>query len=460
MTMTEHSTAAGSERKGFVLGETDSIWFKLTPLLRDPTNPMQTLLRMSEKYGSALAFDIGEERVVFLAEPEHFKRVLVTHENHYEKYFDGLKPIFGKSMITIDGALWQRIRTPQQPAFHPAMFEEYLPYLLRSLRGKAERWAGLARSGETIEMVEETWTLAADMVCQALFDRQMPFNPHFVFGMVKAYTNVNNHRSIRAKKLAGASLDERELKTERAMYEWGAVPDKVMGADVIDRRSKTLLSMLQAAEADPTFPEFDHQQVIDEMKQYLWAGTETTALTLAWCLYLLSQHPEVAQKVRDEAQRVCGDGEPNWEQAQNLSYTRMVIQETMRLYPPIWGLIRRCAKPDEIDGVKIEPGNVVVMCAYIAHHSPKYWDEPEAFRPERFSPERMKARAKYSYLPFGGGKRSCIGGALSQLENGLALAMLFRRFEPEYLGPVPAQIDPTVTLTPKSLPFRIHERAA
>ena len=451
--MTAHDT------KAYSLGETDSIWHKLTPLLKDPVNPMQTLLKMSEKYGGALAFNMGNERLVFLAEPEHFKHVLVTKEPSYVKYFDGLKPIFGNSMITIDGALWQRIRVPQQAAFHPNMFEEYLPHLLKSLRSKADRWAGLAKSGETIEMVEETWTLAADMVCQALFDRQMPFNPHFVFGMVKAYTNVLNHKSIRNKKMEeGADVDLSDEKAHKAMYEWGSIPDRVVDAADVDQRDKTLLTMLKQAEADPSFPEFNHQQVIDEMKQYLWAGTETTALTLAWCLYLLSQNPEVAAKVRAEALAVCGSGEPTWEQAQNLTYIRMVIQETMRLYPPIWGLIRRCAVADEVGGVKVNPGDVVVMCAYVAHHSEKYWEEPEKFIPERFSPERAKARAKYSYLPFGGGKRACIGGALSQLENGLALAMLYRRFEPEYLGEVPARINPTVTLTPASLKFRIRER--
>ncbi len=443
----------------FALGDSDSIWFKLQPLLKDAGDPMHTLVRMSAKYGGVIPLNMGQERVVFLSEPEHFKRVLVTHEPHYIKYFDGLKPIFGQSMITIDGALWQKIRVPQQAAFHPGMFEEYLPFLLKSLRNKSERWDKLAASGETVEMVEETWTLAADMVCQALFDREMPFNPHFVFGMVKAYTDVNNHKTIRdMKQEAGDELDLTGNKTHRAMHEWGSVPDQVMGATVLDQRSKTLLTMLKAAEADPAFPEFDHQQVVDEMKQYLWAGTETTALTLAWCLYLLTQHPEVAQKVREEAQAVCGDGEPTWAQAQNLTYIRMVIQETMRLYPPIWGLIRRCTKADEIDGVAINPGDVIVLGAYIAHHNAKYWEDPEAFIPERFSPDRMKSRAKYSYLPFGGGKRACIGGALSQLENALALAMLYRRFEPEYLGEVPAKVQPTVTLTPKSLPFRIKRR--
>lgn len=440
---------------GHVLGEEQSIWFALQPLLKDPVAPMDTLLRMTQKYGGAIPFNIKSQRVIFLSDVEHFKRVLVTNADNYIKYFDGLRPIFGKSMITIDGALWQKIRRPQQAAFHPGKFEEYLPHLLKSLRNKEARWDQLAESGDEIEMVEETWTLAADMVCQALFDREMPFNPHFVFGMVKAYTNVMNHKAIRKKVVAGEDIDYGEEKAGQAMKAWADIPPQVLDAPIIDNRENTLLTMLLEAEQDPEFPEFDRQQVIDEMKQYLWAGTETTALTLAWCLYLLDQHPDVKEKVRAEAREVCGDGEPDWEQAQKLVYTRRVIQETMRLYPPIWAFIRTAAEDDEIDGIEIKAGDSVVMCSYAVHHDPKYWTDPEKFNPDRFAPDRMKARAKYSYLPFAAGKRACIGGALSQLENSLALAQLLRKFDAEYIGEVPARIQPTVTLTPAGLNFRI-----
>lgn len=441
------------------LGGQDSVWFKLTPLLKDTDDPMGTLMRMAKKYGGAIPLTMQDQRIIFLTNPDHFKHVLVSKTENYVKYFKGLKPIFGNSMITIDGALWQKIRTPQQAAFHPAKFEEYHPYLLAALRNKTDRWNGLAESGEPVEMVEETWTLAADMICRALFDREMPFNPHFVFGMVKAYTNVKNHKIIRSKQLGGQMVDLTQEKAGQAMKAWGEVPEAVIGADPVDHRMGTLLTMLQEAEADPDFPDFDHQQVIDEMKQYLWAGTETTALTLAWCLYLLSQNPQVKEKIRSEAYEVCGDGEPNWEQAQKLSYTKMVIQETMRIYPPIWSFIRTAANDDEIGGVKVNAGDTIVMYAYAAHHNPEFWSDPEEFRPERFSPDRMKKRIKYSYLPFGAGRRSCIGGALSQLENSLALAQLLRKFEPEYVGEVPARISPTVTLTPgaDTLKFRIHK---
>lgn len=450
-------TQAHSHSTAYSLGEAESVWFKLALLLKDPDNPMQMLLRMSKKYGGIIPINLKGQRIVFLSDVDHFKHVLVKNIDNYEKYFDGLKPIFGKSMITIDGALWQKIRRPQQAAFHPAKFEEYFPYLIDAIDMKLDRWSALADSGEEIEMVEETWTLAADMVCRALFDREMPFNPHFIYGAVKAYTNVMNHKSIRLKKVSGELVEIGEEDAGKAMETWGSVPDSVLNAKSIENRSSTLLSMLLEAKADPEFPEFDHQQVVDEMKQYLWAGTETTALTLAWCLYSLSQYPEIAENVRKEAYEICGDRAPNWDEVQHLSYTRHVIQETMRIYPPVWALIRVAAEDDEIDGHKINAGDNVVMCSYAVHHNEEYWTNPEKFDPERFSPDRMKKRAKLSYLPFGAGKRACIGGALSQIENVLALVQLLRRFQPEYLGEVPAKINPTVTLTPKGLPFRIKK---
>jgi enediyne biosynthesis protein E7 len=439
------------------LGEEQSIWFKLTPLLSQE-NPMQVLMALSDKYGGVVPINLKNHRIVLLSEPAHAQRVLVDNADNYIKYFDGLRPIFGKSMITVDGALWQKLRSPQQPAFHPHMFEAYFPYLMSAIDSKMARWAEFASTGETIEMVEETWTLAAEMVCKALFDREMPFNPHFVFGQVKTYTDVMNHKSIRLKKVSGELTEiSEEEDASKAMEIWGSIPDTVIGANVLDHRERTLLKMLEAAEADPNFPEFDRQQVIDEMKQYLWAGTETTALTLAWSLYLLSMHPEALERIRAEAHAVCGTRDPQWQEVQQLGYTRMVIQETMRLFPPIWALIRIAAGDDEIEGHKIKAGDKVVILTYIAHHSPKYWDNPEAFDPERFAPERAKKRVKYSYLPFAAGKRACIGGALSQIENTLALVQLLRRFTPEYVGPVPAKIHATVTLCPKGgLPFKIR----
>jgi cytochrome P450 len=440
------------------LGEESSVWFQLTPLLKAPHNPLTILMQMAERYGGVIPVNMANQRIVMLTDAEHFKRVLVTKADDYIKYFDGLKPIFGKSMITHDGALWQRIRMPQQPAFHPDMFAEYIPYFLAAIHSKMQIWASLAASGERVEMVEQTWTLAADMICKALFDRDMPFNPHFVFKCVKTYTDVMNHKSIRLKKVAGEEFEITEENAAKAMQVWGDVPLTVFAADPREARERTLLKMIEAAVADPSIPEFDRQQAVDELKQYLWAGTETTALTLAWALYETARNPQAAERIRREGEGVYGDRAPTAADYSALAYTRAVIQETMRLYPPIWMLIRVATKHDTIDGKEIRPGDKVALFAYGAHHSSKYWEHPEEFLPERWMGEAAKKRKPYTYLPFGGGKRSCIGGAMSQVENVLALSILLRRFRPEYVGPEPPGINATVTLTPRGgLQFIIRE---
>ena len=280
------------------IGEDASVWFKLTPLARGGNNPMKVLMQMAERYGGVIPVNLCNERVVLLTEPDHFKRVLVTKADDYIKYFDGLKPIFGKSMITNDGALWQKIRMPQQPAFHPDMFVEYIPFFLDAIRAKMDLWAKLAKTGESFQMVEQTWTLAADMICKALFDRDMPFNPHVVFKCVKLYTDVQNHKAVREKKVAGTEFNISDESVAQAVQTWADTMQHVLDAPLRDNRERTLLKMIEAAVADPTIPEFDVQQALDEMKQYLWAGTETTALTLAWAMYEVSKHPELSERIR------------------------------------------------------------------------------------------------------------------------------------------------------------------
>src|SRR6476469_1204343 len=322
------------------LGDENSVWFKLSALARgDNDNPMPVLLKLAERYGPVVPVNMGAERVLLCTHPDQFKHVLVTKVDEYIKYFEGLKPIFGKSMITHDGALWQKVRMPQQPAFHPDAFGDYIPYFNAAIRAKMEQWSQLAKTGETFEMVEQTWTLAADMICKALFDRDMPFNPHVVFKYVKTYTDVQEHKGLRVRKQSeGDQFQITEEDAAKAVDAWVSVPPALLAAPERDHREKTLLKMIQAAVADPNIPEFDEQQAIDEMKQYLWAGTETTALTLSWALYLLSQNPEAAERVRRESIAVCGDREPTAAEHSSLVFTRSVIQETMRMFPPVWSL--------------------------------------------------------------------------------------------------------------------------
>lgn len=447
------------QRHTNALGEEDSIWFQLTALLK-VDDPIKQVVRLSEKLGGCIPVRLKSQRIWLLSDTEHFRHVLVSNTDNYTKYFEGMTAIFGQSMITVDGALWQKIRAPQQKSFHPKAFGEYYPYFQEAVLNKKSKFDALAESGEEFELVSHTWELAADMICKALFDRDMPFNPKEVFSAVKSYTDVMNHKNIRVKRVAGELQEIGEEDAARAIDTWWSVPPMMVGAVPKDHREKSLMAALEAARDDESQPDFTQQQVVDELKQYLWAGTETTALTLAWAMYLMTKHPEAAAKVRAEAEEVYGDREPSFDDIGNLTYTRNVIQETMRMYPPVWSVIRVAEEDDQIGEHEIKAGDKLVMCIYAVHHNSKIWTNPENFDPTRFAPDRMKKRAKYSYLPFSAGKRACIGGQLSLVENTLALSTIMRHFEPEYVGPEPAQMNATVTLTPKGgLPFKIHKRA-
>jgi cytochrome P450 len=435
------------------------IWPKLAAL-HNSGNPLGLLLQIARHHDGCIPLQIQSQRVFLLTEVEHFKHVLQTNSQNYGKYLDGMKPIFGASMITMDGALWQKMRAVQQPAFHPDIMSDYVPHFLAAIGKRSKKWAELSHSSKPVDICEETWALAADMTCRALFDRDTPFNPYFVFKAVKAFTDVTNHEAARMQGADGGSGYGHDGEVARATATWASLPEVILGAAAFQGRERTLLKFIESAAADPAVPAFDRHQVLDEIKQYIWAGTETTALMLAWALYLTAAHGDVAEKIRREADEIYGDREPNLADYSKLAYTRNVIQETMRMYPPIWSLARKAEAADIIGGHEIKPGDTIVMCTYMAHHDPRYWDHPEHFDPDRFTAERAKARAPYSYLPFGGGKRACIGSTMSQIETVLALSLFLRDFELEYARDEAPRISLTVTLSPKNgLPLRIRRRA-
>jgi len=245
------------------LGDSESVWFKLG-LLTKETHPMQVLMRLNDRYGGCVPINLKNERIFFLSDAEYFEQVMVKKADRYGKYFDGLRPIFGNSMITIDGALWQSIRMPQQPAFTPKMFTEYLPYLLSSVKDKVGQWERYAESGESLNMLEETWGLAASMICKAMFNREVPFNPEVIFRAVKTYTDVGQHSSIRMKKVNGAAEVSPEEAAADAVLKWLSVPSMVLDAPTHTKgRSATLLSMMQDAANDPERPELTAAQSVD-----------------------------------------------------------------------------------------------------------------------------------------------------------------------------------------------------
>ncbi|HVU42425.1 MAG TPA: cytochrome P450 [Xanthobacteraceae bacterium] len=445
-------SAAGDYSRG--------IWSKLA-MLQNAGDPLTLLLQIARNRRGCIPLQMGSQRVFLLTAAEQFKQVLATNSANYGKYLEGMTPIFGRSMITMDGALWQKMRAIQQPAFHPDALAEYVPHLLSAIDARVARWRGL-EDGAVLDIGPEMWGLAVDMICKALFDRETPFNPDFVYNAVEAFTTVTNHGSVGkfGEAPPRAQNDGKDATDDAIAYAtnvWDSLPELVLSAPPFQNRERTFLRMVEAAAADPAIGEFDRAQVIDEIKQYIWAGTETTALVLTWALYLLAKHPDVADQIRHEVDAICGAHTPTLADFERLTFTRSVVSETMRMYPPIWSLARIAEGPDAIDGQQIQAGDIVMLWVYVAHHDPRYWDDPLSFEPKRFG-ERTKAPAPYTYLPFGGGKRACIGSTMSQIEMVLALSRLLREFNLHTVGDPPG-VKLSVVLSPNSrVPLRVERR--
>jgi cytochrome P450 len=230
--------------------------------------------------------------------------------------------------------------------------------------------------------------------------------------------------------------------------------DAVVYAIISERRKQNtdtgdLLSMLLLIEDADTGERMTDTQLRDEVLTMLVAGHETTATALTWAWGLLDQHPEVRSKLDAELAQVLGGRAPTMDDVPNLTYTRMIIDETMRLYPPVYIFSRHVVADDELNGYHIPKGASVDLSPYLTHRHPDFWEEPERFMPERFSAEQVAARHKYAYIPFSTGPRICIGNNFALLEMTLVLATVAQRYRPRLIAPTLPKALPLITLRPQ-----------
>jgi cytochrome P450 len=224
-----------------------------------------------------------------------------------------------------------------------------------------------------------------------------------------------------------------------------------------DRDVGDLLSMLMQARDEETGATMSDDQLRSEVLTFFIAGHETTATALTWTAFLLASHPEQQQIVRDEVLAVLGERPPTVADVMRLERTRMVIDESLRMYPPVWGVVRQPVHDDELAGFHIPARCSVVLCSYITQRHPDFWEQPDVFDPERFTPERAAARHKGAYFPFLSGPHQCIGNEFALLEMRIIIAMIVREFELT-LVPGPS-IRPVASLTLRpSAPVRIQIR--
>jgi len=233
--------------------------------------------------------------------------------------------------------------------------------------------------------------------------------------------------------------------------------------DIIETRRRPgqqqddLLAMLLVARDEETGAGMTDRQLRDEVMTFLLAGHETTAVALTWTWYLLACHPAVAERLRAEIAAAIGSRTPTLEDLPQLRYARMVVEEAMRLYPPVWGFMRQAVGADEVGGFTIPKRSVVTISPYVTHRHPAVWEDPERFDPDRFTPERVRSRPRFAYLPFSGGPRLCIGNEFALMEAQLVVAMTVQRYRLQLVPGTTVELESRLTLRPRGgLPMVAH----
>ncbi|PJZ69950.1 cytochrome P450 [Leptospira perolatii] len=417
---------------------------RFLPLLKRDT--IGFFKKLNRKFGKTVRFGIFKISVHIITQPDDVRKVLQENSQNYHKgiFYIELGRILGKGILLSEGEFWKKQRKLIQPSFHRQRISEFVQVMANETDKMLNRWKNLKQTDVSREMMHLTFSI----VGKTLFKTEVE---SYANRIESAVTIALGEVSKRAKRIFPAPFHWNtpgNVRIKQSIAEMNSVV-----YDLIEQRKKSpsndIITMLLEARDEETGETMSEQQIRDEAITLLIAGHETTANALSWAFYLLSQNPEAFEKVRAEAFSVLGDREPNMDDIQKLSYTRKVVDETLRLYPPAWIIERRALGWDELGGYDVPPSTNVSICIFNLHRNPDFWNNPDQFDPDRFDEENSKDRPKYAYIPFGGGPRVCIGNVFALTEAVLVLAMVARKFRFSLVPGKKIALEPLVTLRPK-----------
>ncbi len=402
--------------------------------------------------GDVFRLHVGPRRMVVVVHPDGVEHVLARHRDRYVKgrTYDSMRLLTGEGLLTLEGDAWLRRRRLEQPAFHRESIRKLVRAMVDVTARRLERMRERAPRQGTFEAHRAMMEIALEIVGETLFGQKLgDENTDASASAFKEALELISLRANAAIALPLAVPTPGNLRLKRALR----LLDGMVRTIISTARgrsepetSPTLLSMLLAARDADTGEPLTDVELRNEVITLFLAGHETTALALTWSFTLLGRHPDVVEAARAEIDAVLQGRAPTAEDLPKLSYLRQVIDEVLRLRGPTWTVARDATAPDTIGGVAIKPGDVVMPVSWLTHRHPAFWDRPEVFDPQRFAPDRVKARHPWSYYPFSLGPRMCIGNLFSLAEAQVVLAMMLQRME---LEPEPsvANVQPVAQIT-------------
>ncbi|MBA3874222.1 MAG: cytochrome P450 [Anaerolineae bacterium] len=417
------------------------------------------LTQNQRAYGDIVHYKLGPRHVYQLNNHEHVQYVLVKHADQFQKtptLKNASKDSIGQGLLTSDGDLHKRQRRLVQPAFHHNRIATYADTMVNYTSDMLNDW----ENGKQIGMLNEMMHLTMRIVGKTLFDTDVTEAADSIGAAISVGIEAMSDRISHPLQLKEKFPTAIRRKRRAAL---NTIDETIVG--FIEERQASgedkgdLLSMLLMAVDEQDGGTMTTKQVKDEAMTLFAAGHETTANALAWTFYLLGQHPEIEQKLAAEIKTMIGTRRPTLADLPKMPFLEMVVKESMRLYPPAWTVSREAQSDFELGGYTIPKGSIVMMSMYVLHHDERYWEQPEAFLPERFAAANEENIPKYAYFPFGGGSRVCIGNQFAMMEAELVFATILQRYHLSLLSGQNIKLNPLVTLRPEpDIQMRIERR--
>jgi cytochrome P450 len=429
-------------------------WRNAAAYLRDPLGFMTSLRR---SLGTAVDVPFpGGHDFVLLSDPDLIRGVLVEERSAFVKgrALQAARRLLGDGLLTSEGSDHRRRRRLIQPVFHSALIERYGAAMVDA----AERSSGRLTAGAVVDVNAQMTRLALEIVGRTIFDADVEAEAPEIGRVLHAGMRVF-HRFL----LPGGELMWRlPLPATRRFFAARTAFDEAVYELIRERRQARpepdLIDHLLALRSADGSRALSDAEIRDEAVTLLLAGHETTAQALTWTWHLLARNPAASARLAGELASALGDRPPEVADVPNLPYTTAVFRESLRLYPPVWALARIATRPVQLAGLSVPAGRTVVMSQWVVHRDPASFDQPQAFRPERWLNRFQPAPG--SYFPFGAGSRICIGERFAMLEGTLVLAALARRWRLVPHAPAP-RVDPRFTLRPHGgLPATVRRAPA
>lgn len=403
-------------------------------------------LDLARQHGDLASFRFGPKRIFLASHPDLIEQVLVTDARHYIKHFGArmYKPVLGNGLVTSEGDFWLRQRRLSQPAFSKQRVHSYAPLMAEA----AERMLATWSDGREVDVHFEFSSMTSAIALKTLFDLDDPGDRARFTDTLRLAFGLMSDRFRSLVRLPYWVPSPANARLKRAVRELRGVVDGFIAAGrARGQAGEDLLSrLLEARDEDGS--RMSDRQLRDEMMTLYLAGHETTALTLSWSWYLIAQHPTIETKLVEEWSRVLNGRIPTPEELPSLPYTDAVLTEAMRVYPPVYLIGREATTDLELGGYRVRKGYSVFMSQWVSHRDPRYFPEPEEFRPERWLDGLAKRLPKYAYYPFGGGPRVCIGNTFALMEAAILLAAIGQKYRFTLASDKPVGLNPQITLLP------------